>query len=403
MRWWSGANLVSSTGTWMQLTVQNLLVLQVTGSPAATGLSLAVQAGPGLLLGVVGGAVVDRWPRKVVVTTSQVLLGVIALSTAVLVQADALSLAVLLGLSALTGVVATVDGPASALLGNDLVPTDDVPSAIGLGSVIHNVGRLAGVGVAGGAVAFAGPGAAYAANGLSFLAVAAVVPFLRSHPSSASVAPRSAPRAAGGGGLEGVRYVAGRPRLVALLAVTAVSAVLGRNYTLTLTVLVTGALAGTAQDFSTVAVVLAAGGILGAFLAGRLRRPTVRTVAVLAAVGAGLQVVAGLSPTLAVLLVVVGPMAVVESVSDTAGATVLQTDPAPAMRGRVLGVWRAASTAWGLAGPPLLGLLMEVVGVRAALAGGGLAVVAVVTAGALRHRRVEARRPADATSHVLAA
>src|SRR5918996_855410 len=84
MRWWSGANLVSSAGTWMQMTVQNLLVLQITGSPAAAGLSLAVQAAPGLLLGVAGGAVVDRWPRKTVVAVSQAVLGAIALGTAAL-------------------------------------------------------------------------------------------------------------------------------------------------------------------------------------------------------------------------------------------------------------------------------------------------------------------------------
>ncbi|WP_218926009.1 MFS transporter [Xylanimonas oleitrophica] len=418
MRWWTGANAVSSTGTWMQMTVQNLLVLQITGSPAATGLSLAVQAAPGLLLGLAGGAVVDRWPRKVVVATSQTVLGVVGLTTAALVGLDLLTLPLLLALSALTGVVATIDGPATALLGNDLVPVDDVPSAIGIGSVVNSAGRLVGVALAGAALAVAGPAPAYLVNGCSFLMVAAVVPFLRLH-RPAAAAPADAP-APGRAALQedagqehpreenpaptgGLRYFCGRPRLVALLVVTAVSAVLGRNYTLTLTVLVTGALAGSAQDFATVASVLAVGGIVGAFLAGRLRRPSVRLVTALAAAGAALQVAAGLSPTLLVLVVVVAPMAVLESLSDTAGATVLQTDPPPAMRGRVLGVWRSASTAWALAGPPLLGLLMEVVGPRATLVGGGLAVLAVVAAGALHQRRSAARRHARARELALAA
>lgn len=387
MRWWTGANLVSSAGTWMQMTVQNLLVLQITGSPAATGLSLAVQAAPGLLFGVAGGAIVDRWPRKMVVAASQAVLGGIAVATALLVGLDALNLPLLLVLSAVTGLVAAVDGPATSLLGNDLVPSDDVPSAIGLGSVTHGVGRLAGVGLAGGLVALTGPASAYLVNGLSFLAVAALVPFLRLYRRPlVDVEPlgptlRTQRRA---GSLDGIRYFLGRPRLVALLGVTAVSAVFGRNYSLTLAVLVTGALAGTTQDFATVAAVLAAGGIVGAFLAGRLRRPTVGIVALLAAAGALLQVFAGLTPTFALLLVVVAPMAVVESLSDTAGATVLQSDPPAAMRGRVLGVWRSASTAWGLAGPPLLGLMMELLGVRAALVVGGAVVLVAITAGALR-------------------
>ncbi len=421
MRWWSGANLVSNAGAWMQLTVQNLLVLQITGSAAVTGLSLAVQAAPALLLGVAGGAVVDRWPRKLTAALSQAVLGVVALTTAGLVALDLLTLPVLLTLAAVTGLVATVDGPATALLGNDLVPVEDVPSAIGIGSVVHSAGRLVGVALAGGAVALAGPAVAYLANGTALLGVALVVPFLVLHPDAGRagtsapaevdvptagpvvgpvVGPAPVVRSAPGDEDRGaVPYFFGRPRLVALLVVTAVSAVLGRNYTLTLAVLVTGALAGGAQEFGTVSTVLAVGGILGAVLAGRLRRPTVHLVALLAAVGALLQVVAGLAPTLTVLLLVVGPMAVVESISDTAGTTVLQTDPPSHLRGRVLGVWRTASTTWGLAGPPLLGLLLEILGARGALVAGGLVVVGVVGAGALhrrlrRSRRTTAERPA---------
>jgi len=50
----------------------------------------------------------------------------------------------------------------------------------------------------------------------------------------------------------------------------------------------------------------------------------------------------------------------------------------------------------GLAGPPLLGLLMEVLGARGALVGAGAVVVAAVGAGWLRHRLLARRsaRPA---------
>jgi MFS family permease len=94
------------------------------------------------------------------------------------------------------------------------------------------------------------------------------------------------------------------------------------------------------------------------------------------------------APSLAVLLVLVLPMAVVESVSDTAGTTVLQTDPPAHLRGRVLGVWRTISTAWGLGGPPALGLLMQLAGARGALVVGGLIIAGTIGAAfALRRRR----------------
>ncbi|MFF8831086.1 MFS transporter [Streptomyces sp. NPDC015131] len=403
MRWWSVANLVSNAGTWMQLTVQNLLVLQITGSAAATGLSLSVQAAPGLLMGALGGAVVDRWPRKLTAAVSQALLGAVAFTTALLIAFDQLDLGVLMALAAVTGLIATVDGPACALLGNDLVRPEDVPSAIGVGSLVSNAGRLAGTGLAGLAVGVFGTGAAYAANGLSFLFVAAVVPFLR--PLTSAPAPSAAPTRDDAMTVrEGLAFFARRPRLLALAGITGISAIFGRNYGLTLAVLVTGPLAGGAGSFGTVSTVLAAGGIVGAVLGARLRKPSVRLVGTLAAAGALLQVVAGLSPSLAVLLVLVLPMAVVESVSDTAGTTVLQTDPPAEMRGRVLGVWGTIKTGWGLAGPPALGLLMELAGARGALVAGGLLIACAIGAGHVLRRRapepllLAPHRPAPALS-----
>lgn len=396
MRWWSVANLVSNAGTWMQLTVQNLLVLQITGSAAATGLSLSVQAAPGLLLSLVGGAAVDRRSRKVTAAVSQALLGAVAFVTAFMVAFGRLDLGVLLVLAAVTGLIATVDGPACALLGNDLVRPEDVPSAIGVGSLVHSAGRLTGAALAGVAVGFFGTAAAYVANGVSFLFVAAVIPFLRPVATALAPAPAGpAPVAPDPSGdmtvREGLAFFARRPRLVALAGITGISAVFGRNYGLTLAVLVTGPLAGGAGAFGTVSTVLAVGGILGAVLGARLREPSVRLVGALAATGALLQVVAGLSPSLAVLLVLVLPMAVVESVSDTAGTTVLQTDPPAHLRGRVLGVWGGIRTGWGLAGPPALGLLMELAGARGALVIGGLLITAAIGGGyLLRDRRAPA-------------
>ncbi|MFD5102842.1 MFS transporter [Streptomyces albidochromogenes] len=402
MRWWSVANFVSNAGTWMQLTVQNLLVLQITGSAAATGLSMSVQAAPGLLMSLAGGAAVDRWPRKLTAAVSQGLLGAVAFLTAVLVATDQLNLAILMTLAAVTGIVATVDGPACSLLGNDLVRTEDVPSAIGVGSLVHNAGRLAGAALAGITVGFLGTAAAYAANGFSFLFVAAVIPFLRPVHRAVRGSGPAAPAAEGGARdaagtgddmtvRQGVMFFLRRPQLVALAGITGISAVFGRNYGLTLAVLVTGPLAGGAGAFGTVSTVLAVGGIVGAVLGARLRKPSVRLVGTLAAAGALLQVVAGFSPSLAVLLVLVLPMAVVESVSDTAGTTVLQTDPPAHLRGRVLGVWGTVKTSWGLAGPPALGLLMELAGARGALVSGGLVIAGAIGAGfVLRRRRTAA-------------
>lgn len=211
------------------------------------------------------------------------------------------------------------------------------------------------------------------------------------------------PQERGARGRGGLAFFFGRRALLALAVIGAVSAVLGRNYQLTLATLVTGPLHGGAGAYGMVSTLLAVGGIVGAVVAGRLRRPTVRLVALLAAAGALLQIVAGLSPVLAVLLLMVVPMAIAESVVDTATATVLQTDPPAHLRGRVLGVWRSLSTSWGLAGPPLLGLLVQGIGERGALVAGGVVIVAVIGAGVLARRRMPAARATAVPATVPAA
>nr|BFD89308.1 MFS transporter [Kitasatospora sp. Xyl93] len=386
MRWWSLANLVSNVGAWMQLTVQNLLVLQLTGSAAVTGLSLALQVAPGLLLGLVGGAAVDRWPRKLTATACQAVLAAIAFATAALVAFGALSVPALMVLAVLTGLVATVEGPACALLGNDLVPPEDVPSAISVGSVVHSVGRLAGTASAGVVVALFGMASAYVVNGVSFVLVAAVIPFLR--PAAGAVtADAPPPPAAGQGVRDGIAFFCSRRRLVALACLTGLGSVLGRNYGLTLAALVSGALHGGAEEFGVIATVLAVGGTAGAVLAGRLRNPSVRLVAVVTAAGGVLQCFAALSPTVLFLALLVVPMAVLESLSDTAVSTILQTDPPAHLRGRVLGAWRSVSTVWGLAGPLVLGGSIQALGARGALLSGGLVVGGAVGGAAAARRR----------------
>jgi MFS family permease len=387
---------VSNIGTWMQLVAQSLLVLHLTGSPALTGLTLSLQAAPGLLLGVVGGAAVDALPRRHTVAVCQALLGLVALATAVLAATGQLGVGALMALAVLTGIVATVDGPAVALLGNELVPESDVPSAIALGSVATSAGRVVGTAAAGVVVGALGIPAAYVANGLSFLLVAAVVPFVRSV-RPFEPARRTARRA--GGLREGFDHLLGSRALLGLLIVGALTSALGRNYSLSFAALVTGPLHAGAAGFGLVSAVLAVGAVLGALAAARHTTAGTDQVARLALVGGLLQVVAAFALDLPMLLFAVLPLALVESVQDTLTGTVLQTRPPAHLRGRVLGAWQSATAAWSLAGPPLLGWLLQACGARAGLALGGAAIVAAV----LALRTAHARRPVSRDQVALVA
>ncbi len=305
-----------------------------------------------------------------------------------MVALDRIGMTSLMVLAAVTGVIATADGPACSLLGNDLVPVEDVPSAIRVGELVHQAGRLTGAALAGVTVGFLGTAAAYAANGVSFLFVASVIPFLR--PVRGAVGRGGAVGDFASGSLsvrEGLAFFVRRPRLMAPAGITGKGAVFGRNYQLALAVLVTGPLAGGAGSFGAVSTVLAVGGIVGAVLGARLR-PSVRVVGALAAAGGLLQVVAGVAPSMAVLLV--------NGAADGRGRVGVghggdgrtPDGSAGAPAGRVLGVWGSVGTVWRLGGPPALRLLTELAGARGALVVGGLVIAGAIGSGAVvRGRR----------------
>jgi MFS family permease len=60
---WFG-QLVSLAGTWMQDVALSWLVLSLTDSPVALGLTMAIRFLPALLLSLYGGVLADRLPKR---------------------------------------------------------------------------------------------------------------------------------------------------------------------------------------------------------------------------------------------------------------------------------------------------------------------------------------------------
>ena len=64
---------LTSFGTWVQTITQDWLVLTLTHSAQAVGLTAAFQFLPALLLGTYGGSFADRLPRKPLLVCTQLL------------------------------------------------------------------------------------------------------------------------------------------------------------------------------------------------------------------------------------------------------------------------------------------------------------------------------------------
>src|SRR3954451_4310154 len=87
--YWTGG-IISNTGTWMQRVAQDWLVLQLTHSGTALGITTGLQFLPFLLVTPFGGLVADRFHKRRVLAVTQVMLA---------------AAACLLGVLAVTGVV----------------------------------------------------------------------------------------------------------------------------------------------------------------------------------------------------------------------------------------------------------------------------------------------------------
>ena len=69
---------VSGTGGWVQRIAQDWLVLTLTDSPAAVGLTTAFQFLPTLLFGLHAGVLADRFPKRRILQTTQATMAVMA-------------------------------------------------------------------------------------------------------------------------------------------------------------------------------------------------------------------------------------------------------------------------------------------------------------------------------------
>src|SRR5439155_6817123 len=123
---------------------------------------------PTLFLGIWGGLLADRWPKRSLILTTQALFGALAFVLAVLVLAGKVAPWQLLVIALANGLVQAVDLPARLAFVMDMVGRDDLMNAVALNSLLFNLARLAGPAVAGPLLGLLGAGACFLLNAISY-------------------------------------------------------------------------------------------------------------------------------------------------------------------------------------------------------------------------------------------
>src|SRR5262249_6645683 len=137
-RWYFASQVISVSGTWMQTTALGWLVVQLTGDGVALGTTFALQYGPLLILGPLGGSLVDRYNVRKLVIFSQASLGILALALFGLAAAGLASMPAIYLVSFLFGCIGVIDNPARRALVSELVPSNELASAVSLIGVLVN-------------------------------------------------------------------------------------------------------------------------------------------------------------------------------------------------------------------------------------------------------------------------
>ncbi len=382
-RYFAG-QIISLSGNWMQLVAEIWLVLQLTGSGAAVGLTTASQFAPILLFGAYGGLLADRFDKRKLLMITQCAMAIPALALLALSVSGTVEVWMVIALAFVRGSVNALDNPARQSFVVEMVGANRVVNAVSLNSVIVHCARMIGPALAGILIASAGVEPCFLLNALSFVAMIAALKLMV--PAELGRAPRAAREP--GSLRAGLRYVASTPALAVPLAMMALVGTLSFNFQVLLPLLAHTTFDGGPQTYALLATSLAAGSVAGSLLVGSRERISPRLLVGASAAFGVTTVLAAAAPTLTLevaALVLIGAA----SVTFASGVnSTLQLAVEPEMRGRVMALYSVVFLGSTPIGAPIVGALSEWVGPRAGLLlGAAAALTAALAAYVVLRRR----------------
>ena len=365
---WTG-QLVSGTGSWMQLVAMAWLVLDISRSPATLGWITTLQFLPILLFALPAGVLADRVSKRGLLIAAQTLAAIQALLLGVLATIGTPQIWQLGLLGFTLGVSNAFTYPTQQAFISELVDPPLVPQAVALNSIQFNITRMVGSALGGLAVASFAAGAVFFINAASFAASLGALLAMRPaqlRTPAVQIARRGALR-------EGVNYAVRTPAVLFVLGALAVVGTLGFNWPVAAPLLARDVLGVEAVGLGALMAAFGAGALVAglalALLGGANERRLVGAGAVLGLV----LVLLGLSHSYVLSLVLMGLAGVSGTVFTTTANTRLQLLSPDRLRGRVMSLFVLFMAGSTPIGASLLGISATAFGVPMAMVVFGLA------------------------------
>jgi MFS family permease len=377
------SQLVSNTSAWAMRIAIDWLVFELTGSVALVGITVALQFGPMLFLGPLGGVIADRYPKRRLLVTTQSINAASSAALAVLTITGIVTVWEVFATALIMGCVAVVDSPARSVFVNEMVGHNRLANAISINASIFHLGGLVGPAISGILIALVGAGWSIAANALAACVVVVTLLSMRVSELLPSLV-----AARGKGQIrEGLRYVLAKPTIFWPIVMLAFVAMFGMNLPVILVAFADHVFGSGAAGYGLYSSAAALGALAGSIVSTRRMNYRLRTI-MLAAGCFGLAIVAtGLAPILAVFLVCLAGIGFTRLLFATTAESIVQLSTNRVIRGRVMAIYAMVVLGGQAIGGPLMGWAIELWGVRTAvIVSGSVPTIAAMVIGILLAR-----------------
>jgi MFS family permease len=381
------ANAASNIGTWAQRVAQDWLILQLTNNSGTyLGLVTAVQFAPVLFFSLQGGALADRVNKRKLLMATNFIGALSSLGLGLLVLAGHVQVWHVFFFALTLGISSAVDAPIRQSFTSEIVGHSDIANAVSLNSANFNAGRLVGPALSGFLIARFDTGPSFLINATTYLFV--IVALFRMRESDFFIQEKKVTQ---GTVREGLEYALARPDLYVVMLVVFFVATFGLNMQIFNALMATKEFGKGPASYGLLGTYVAIGSLTGALISARLERFR-RTIFVIKG---------GVAFSLAITLLSIAPtytwyslwlpLCGLSALTTLITAnSLIQVNSDPAIRGRVSGIYLLIFMGGTPFGSPLIGWLVEVIGVRQTIALCGLiSLGACLTIWALFHNKVK--------------
>ena len=383
-RIFAAGHFIAVIALWMQRIAQDWLVLQLSGSVTAVGVTVALQFLPSLFLGPWAGMMADRFAKRRILMLCQSVAAVLAAALAVLALTGRIEVWHVYAIALALGLVTVLDQPARQVFVNELVGPVYLRNAISLNSTIFQLGGLIGPAVAGILLGAVGAGWAFAGNAVACCSTVTMLLVLRKDEL------HTTPPAAKRKGMlkEGLRYALAKPTIYWPWLMAGFVSVFAMSLPVLLAAFADHVYDVGAGGYGLLNALVALGALAGAITSARRRELRLRSVLL----GAGMYGLMLCLGAAAPSMVWFGAAMVLAGfwclMFLTAANQLVQVSANMGIRGRVMSLYIMVLIGGQAIGGPLMGWLAEHVDPHTAiLISGGVPALAAASVAVLLARR----------------